>query len=824
MRRSNLMISILVLAVAVSASGETLRPLNSRVMPASAKEALADDPVMTTRDDQGVWFIEGGSLYDVFEAMGYAVAEDRLLQMDIFRRLSRGTMSELFGAEFAGTNYLADDMFIRNIMYSDDEFDEMFNALSPDAQTAIQAYVDGINRHIFGIYANFRVMSYEYWMGSFFFFFVEQLGYNALPTPWEVNDIMAWMAVLQRMFEGEALEQGQLGNAVLAPTLAAVYGAEGMAMFQDLRWINDPSAQTMIPHGGGAKAKQLRELPNITADSFPDMAQAAGNIRSRFEQREKILEAIGANVKMGSYAWAVSGDKTASGNPIVYSGPEMGFSTPSIVMEGSIRGGGLEVSGMTVPAIPGIVIGRTPHHAWSLQVGHAHTQDWFIEAPQSVFFHRTETFYPAGGEPVNVDYYRSHHGPILNPFPYDPENPPPYAVAWAYAHWGHEADMPEALLDLARAESMAEFDVGVEKIASSQHTTYVDRDGNIAYWMSGWDPIRAPGVDPRFPQIGDGTQEWTGERRPRVHDSNTEQGYYGGWNNKASVDYNSPPNNLWYNNGTAHRAHVVEDYLSTHDDLTFEQVRDLALNIATTTGMMGGGNPWSFVADDFSAAVAADSSPDRDAAIAMLDAWDGHFVAGGPDHWVSGTLRADAWVLQEEWIREVMRLTFEDEFIMAGLDWTDQPMILSFNVLLHTLAGQNYYDWFQDKSASGKPTTADEIIVLALDNVITDMGLGPYDVERGYIWYSHMLLSELDPPIGPAFTDMHATPRSQRSTYAHVVEFGEDGPVRIESMFPLGQSGHIGFNGTFDPVFDANFFSMVPYYDAFAPRTFPLFD
>jgi penicillin amidase len=276
--------------------------------------------------------------------------------------------------------------------------------------------------------------------------------------------------------------------------------------------------------------------------------------------------------------------------------------------------------------------------------------------------------------------------------------------------------------------------------------------------------------------------------------------------------------------GTAHRAHVVTDYLSTHDGLTYEEVRDLALNIATTTGLMGGGNPWSFVDDAFKAAVAADSTPDRDAAIAMLDAWDGHFVAGGPEAWRFGTLRADAWVLQEAWIREVLRLTFEDEFMMSGLDWTDQPVNLSFNVLLHILAGQTYYDWFQDKTGSGKPTTAEEIIVLALDNVIAAEGLGPYDMPRGYIWYSHMLLSNLPPPIGPGFTDVHATPFSQRSTYAHCVEFGPEGPVRIESMFPLGESGFIGFDGTMTPIFDPHNFSMVPAYDPFMPRPFPTFE
>ena len=121
-------------------------------------------------------------------------------------------------------------------------------------------------------------------------------------------------------------------------------------------------------------------------------------------------------------------------------------------------------------------------------------------------------------------------------------------------------------------------------------------------------------------------------------------------------------------------------------------MRDLALNIATTDSKLanpgpfgpstsGGGNTWTFVADAFTAAVAADSNDDRNAAIAMLDAWDGHFVAGGPSEWRFGAYKADAWVLQDDWVKEVVRLTFEDEFMMAGMDVSEQPNIINFNVV-----------------------------------------------------------------------------------------------------------------------------------------------
>ncbi|MCW8984121.1 MAG: penicillin acylase family protein [Thermoanaerobaculales bacterium] len=816
MRASKLVISILVLTVAVSGTIQ------------------AQDPVTTTRDDRGVWFISGGSLYDVFEAQGYAAATDRLFQMDLFRRASRGTLSELLGAELLGLDFLSTDITVRLVFYSDDEYTQMFNNLSEDAQTAVQAYVNGVNRRILEIYGNFYLMPFEYWGASIVTYLQLSLGYNVLPEPFEVNDVLGILTLLQRQNDpnGEA-PRGQINNAILGGTLAAVHGLEGQAMFQDLRWFNDPSAQTMIPASGKKALVAEPQLPTIDVDDFPDLRGAAEEIRTRFETRQHVLKTIGASLKLGSYAWAISGDKTATGNPMIYSGPQLDFDFPSKVMEGSILGGGLEVSGMAMAGAPGIIIGRTPHHAWSIQVGMANTLDWFLESPLSVSLHRMETIHPAGGEPFTFPVVRSPHGPIVSPFPYDPTNPPPEGtpiVAFAYGNWGHEVDMMDVLLKFATAESVAEFDEAVEMAGASVHFTYADRDGNIGYWMAGWEPIRAAGVDPRLPMYGDGNHEWTGERRPRAHATNPAQGYFGGWNNKASIDYNNPYNALWHYNGTAHRARVIEDYLSAHDDLTFEEVRDLALNIATTDSFggasnSGGGNPWTFVADDFKAAVAANSTPDRDAAIAMLDAWDGHVVAGGPAEWRFGTLKADAWVMMDAWITEVMRLTFEDEFMSVGMVWDEEnPVSVSFNVLLRALAGGNaalptLYDWFQDKLGTGKPTTAEGIIVLALDNTIDSIGLGPYNVPRGYDNYGHALLGALD----PAFNAIHRTPKAARSAYAHVVEYGENGPVRIESMFQLGQSGAMYYNGTLTPTFDPNNFSMAPFYDTWTPRVFPLF-
>jgi penicillin amidase len=827
MRASKLMMTILVLAVAVGASGQSLQRSNARIAPPATIQAAQDGPVTTTRDARGVWFIEGGTLYDVYEAMGYAVATDRLWQMDIFRRVSRGKLAEILGPAA-----VAFDVPMRTIGYSDDELAAQFAALSDDAQTMVQAYVDGINRRIAEFPSDWLQMPFEYWLFSIQSVLLQGIGLPVLPTPWEVNDVLAWVVTLTRNFdpEGDVIfgDNAQLDNIVLIQTLGAVYGAEGQAMFGDLRWVNDPTAQTVIPPNG-AKAVAAPDLkfPAFDPDELAELREAINEMKARNAELGRFIEDVGARVKMGSYAWAVSGDKTASGNPILYSGPQMGFAAPTYVVEGSIRGGGLEISGMTVPGIPGIIIGRTPHHAWSMQVGHAHTVDFWLEAPETVNFHRMETINVFGGAPVTIPVFRSAHGPIVEPMPYNPADPPSTIVSFAYGQWGREVGTIDAYLGLARAQNMDEFDAAIAQVAVSQHYTYVDRDGNIAYWMSGWDPVRGPGYNPLIPSFTGLSPEWTGERRPRIHDRNTAQGYYGGWNNKGSVDYINATNTYGYYFGPFHRAHVVDEYLSAHDDLTFEELRDLALNVATTESFAptsttsGGGIPWSFVADAFTAVIAANPNDDRDAAIAMLEAWDGHFVAGGPSEWRFGAFKADAWVLQDGWIREVLRITFEDEFAMAGMSWEDQPISVLYNVLLRALAGQTFYDWFQDKRGTGdKPTGAEAIIVRALDNVIEHAGLGPYNELRGTITYSHSIFGQI-PVLGPIYA---GTPFSNRSTYAHGVEYDMNGPLRIESMFPLGESGAMYYQGSLTPAFDPNFFSMVPVFDPFMARPFPLFE
>ncbi len=792
--------------------GEGARPL----LPAADAGLVLTGAVLslteTVRDERGVWSIEGAEhLYSIFEAMGHAVAVDRLWQAETFRRAGLGRLAEIFGPE-----QLESDIFVRTIGYSREELDQEFAALDRECRTVITAYVDGFNRRLLEIAEDPTLLPFEFYALS------AHLGIEFVPEPWEPTDVLAWAVLMLREFDPEALRTAQIDNGLLLAELVKNFPENYFEMFEDLRWTTDPDALTYISAAEAAEGRLHRAAVPPPPEAIPDIGPAARRLKEIRSRMVAGLEKINARVRMGSYAWVVSGEKTASGDPILYSGPQMGFSVPAMVVEGAVRAGGFQISGMGIPGLPGIIIGRTPHHAWSMQVGHARTTDYYFELPQTVALHRVETIRVAGGEDVQLPVYRSAHGPVINPLPYDPgtyvPSPEDPIISWKYAHWGYELDTIGAYLGLARARTMDQFGESIERVGVSQHFCYADRDGNIAYWMSGRHPQRVPG-EYRLPQgfFGD-VLEWDARFiRPRSTARNPAKGYIGGWNNKTSPHSLNAYNNTSYYFGDFHRAHVIDAFLSGRDDLTFEEVRDLALSIAVTDSFGNGGNPWPFVAGAFQEAVAGDPTPERTAALEILSDWDGRFVAGGPENWVDGPDRSDGWMLMDAWIREALRLTFEDELgpeVYAG-----ESKTILFNVFLRGLFGGsdgvvNKYFWFKNRREPDAPQRPDTVITTALDHALAALGDRPWGIgARGEIVFEHDLIGEI-----------HAIPFASRSTYAHCVAYGPEGPVRIESMFPLGESGMFFLTPAGEPQPADPVFSMAPVFDTFAHRPFPGFD
>ena len=382
-------------------------------------DARTKSSAESTRDDRGVWFITGGPIGDVIEMMGYNVAFDRLWQAEMFKRTARGRLAEIFGPNLVGQ-----DSLVRTTLYSAEEYDEFFAALDEESQTIIDSYVAGFNRRIGEVNGDPAILPFEF----------KALGLFQVES-WTRADVMAWVALLQRNFSSLGnLGFGQVENGFMLLDLVDAYGpVNGANMFVDARWTNDPQAVTMIPGAGSSKRAMTPAPLNVEKlRSIPNFRESVVRMRRQFQENERQLQKIGAFVKGGSYAWTVAGSKTSSGNPIIYSGPQMGFDGPAICLEGSIVSDTLTISGMTVPGIPGIIIGRTPHHAWSMQVGHTSTWDFYLENESDLALHHVETIQVAGGDEVTVPVFRSARGPVVN------QDPP---LSWKYSNWGREWEL-----------------------------------------------------------------------------------------------------------------------------------------------------------------------------------------------------------------------------------------------------------------------------------------------------------------------------------------------------------------------------------------------
>lgn len=777
-------------------------------------DALALSLAESSRDEAGIWFIKDGSLYDVMEMMGYNVAWDRLYQAELFKRVGRGRSAELFGQPS-----LMQDVLTLLECYSDEELDQLFRATSEDNQTIIQAYVDGFNRRIAQVNSDTDLLPMEY----------KRLGVFEVEN-WHYRDVLAWLAMLQRDFSLDKRGLGQFENAALANDLIDKFGFdEAEFRFEDLRWVNDSQAPTMIPATEAQKraaAQQRKRESTWDRQRLLDLRHFFKTRLATFETNQRQRKEVGSFVKMGSYAWAVSGRNTQSGNPILYSGPQLGITSPSPVIEGSIESETLTVSGMSIPGIPAIIVGRTPHHAWSMQVGHAQSWDYYLEEEANAFLHHTVRVKVAPNQEFDLPVHRTQRGPVISQDPW---------VSWKYAHWGHEFDLAGGIVGMARARTIEEFAEAVSRLGVSQHICYVDKEGNIAYWMSGREPVRPEG-NWRFPQGFIHTPfEYDAEViHPTPHARNPERGWFGGWNTKAMMA--ADDRSSTYSFGPFQRGHVIQELLDRPEKFTREEIKDMAISVASTMSADLGGVEWPTMRDKgrFMEAVVADPTPERLEAIEILENWDGRFPGGGPENWVSGLDIADAWILQNEWLSRVIALAFDDELLPVQ-DVRDD--LERFQVLLHARDPNskiiNFYDWFLNADDPEAPQTAEAIIVQALDDILEMRGARPWGTGNRGVFI-------LGPPL--LFRAVEIFPFSNRATYAQCVEYGSDGPAHIESHFNLGPSATLYFNeegevvtpaGTLmtpeqnmlpQPVEGDPYFSMSSNYINFILRPFPLFE
>jgi penicillin amidase len=729
------------------------------------------------RDEWGIPHIFAPSNRALFEAYGYAVAEDRLFQLELDRRAARGTLAEVFGPSF-----LPADEVARRDGYTDAELDAQIQRASPEDREIFKAYVDGINRYLREVVrpdpAN--KLPYEF----------QVLGF--IPADWTEQDSAAFGAFMVRRF-GE-IGGAELDNQALLDDLVAAHGlADGWAMFNDLTWINDadapvtvpsPNLPQVVPGSTATTAAAQSQLVGLNAEvSGPQLAEARA-----------LWESLGIPTKLGSYAWAVRPVKSANGAAMLFGGPQMGFDTPAVIHEVQLKGGnGFDVMGMAFAGVPPVLIGRNQDIAWTSTTATGDNVDTYVETlcgPTSYMFNgactpmevREETInvrvtvpgVPLGTSPRQLTVMRTVHGPVIA---IDVDKG--VAFSQKRAHWQREYEAIHPFLQFDRSHSVAQFETAARLIITSHNFLYADTAGNIAYWQAGQVPVRPAGYDTRLPLPGTGEAEWPGGILPMPVSVNPPQGWLANWNNKPAVWYPNP-DNAWF--GKQNRVLEVQQRLAGPQLTSFEDMVDIPKDIARVMEL---GRDSRYLRPYLLDALAAapSSHPLAAQAQALLETWDQNVV----DDALTSTQYDVAYTIYWVWKDKLVHNVFGDEFGAAVRD-------VDANVLIHTLDGASssvppHFDYFNGADRNTVMVRSLEEALDSLSYLFGTTDMSRWLVPRGEIIFEH--------PLG---IEIGRIPLSNRSTYGQVIVLGDDG-VSGHNIIPLGQSGFISPNGDLDPHF-----------------------
>ncbi len=473
-----------------------------------------------TRNSWGVPYISASNDADLFFAFGYAMAQDRLFQLDYLRRKGHGRLSEILGEDGLQVDVIARTIGLNRIARAE------WENIPDETGSLLSSFSDGVNALIERsqdcLPIEFALLGYE-------------------PEPWSPVDCLAiatefryYLTVRFPVIVGPELAKRALGDDEL---FAAFLTGEA-------------EEESILPVGSYTPAQGGLEPVGDVVGS-PD-------------------EGIGSN------NWVVSGARTESGLPMVASDPHIAFAAVSCWYEAQLSGGSFDVVGMAYTGMPAIMFGRNRRVGWAITNNICSQRDLYEERtdpghPGAFLFdgewepERTldETIQVRDGKTVEKTVRFSRNGPIVDELlPAEAAGTGPVSLKWLGAT---NCGWLTALLGVDRADSVEEFR---EAIRPWRVPTFsmmaADVDGHFGYQAVGRIPVRKvqqlgyrPGWDPEH--------QWNGlipaEHMPRLVDP--EQGWATSANNRtAPNDYPYPLFGAW---SSGHRARRIRQMIEEQD-------------------------------------------------------------------------------------------------------------------------------------------------------------------------------------------------------------------------------------------------------------------
>jgi penicillin amidase len=416
--------------------------------------------VVIKRDTYGVPHVyapEADRKGPAFFGYGYAAAEDRLFQLEMYRRFYHGTVSEVLGPG-KDNRWIQFDRQARVNRSGTDVPKQIETQLEDVHREVLEAFADGVNRYIETVTSTDR----EFHKG-----FVDN-GFT--PDAWNREDIAGMFVASMSFFSGYQLET--LGAQILSMLKEQYDDEQAMALFADIQWGDDPSAPTSTeraeagytppytPAGDDARqtAERFEKSTSVSSQPTGTISSSTGEYRlpadpdstheavvNHWRTIAEGLDDLGLPIKLGSNALAVTDDYFKSGDALLFGGPQMGFNSPSVMHEVGLHGPDFDITGITVAGYPFVMFGHNNNGAMSSTAGLDNSIQTFVETIRETecgdgyeyqfqdewypVESNTETIPVKGGDNVEMTIRRTRHGVVIN---WDPKNGEAVAMTRSY--------------------------------------------------------------------------------------------------------------------------------------------------------------------------------------------------------------------------------------------------------------------------------------------------------------------------------------------------------------------------------------------------------
>ncbi len=492
-------------------------------------------PVKVRRDRWGVPHIEAEERMDLHFAQGFCQAQDRMWQLDFYRRVVSGRVSEMAGPETLPIDRLMRTLGVRRVAEREVE------QLEPRLRELLERFCAGVNA-----------------------------GAAAAPAPpfeMQLLRLPAW----EPWAPVDVLSLGKL-----------------LAFGLSTNWERELVRADMVRELGPELAARLdptypRDNPVVTQEAW------SGDGLAIVAQIDAVRRAMGfATEASGSNNWAISGARSETGSPLVAGDPHLPPSMPGIWYEMELRQGGRFVRGASLPGMPSIYMGQNNDVAWTITNVMADVQDLFverIEGDEYLFkgerrlLSTIEEEIPVKGQaPEPITIRSTHHGPIVNGA-LGADEAEPLAMAWTALG---ESTAFEGMFGVLDVTSGPELVAKLEGHTSPASNMVWADANSIGYKLIGRLPLRE-GNCPDLPKPGwSGEFEWTGtvpyDELPETIDP--PSGFLVTANNRiVGDDYPHHITSEWLDGFRARRIEEMIGERERHDLDDFERMQTDVLSL-----------------------------------------------------------------------------------------------------------------------------------------------------------------------------------------------------------------------------------------------------